>query len=55
MPNITAIDMRTDGPEKGQWIAPLLAREVFAALDRGEQALLFLNRRGYAPLTLCKS
>ena len=55
MPNITAIDMRVDGPEKGQWIAPQLAREVFAALDRGEQALLFLNRRGYAPLTLCRS
>jgi primosomal protein N' (replication factor Y) (superfamily II helicase) len=55
MPNITAIDMRTDGPEKGQWIAPVLAREVFGALDRGEQALLFLNRRGYAPLTLCKA
>ncbi|WP_173088189.1 primosomal protein N' [Devosia sp. 1635] len=55
LPNITAIDMRLDGPEKGQWIAPTLAREVFAALDRGEQALLFLNRRGYAPLTLCRS
>ncbi len=55
MPNITAIDMRIDGPEKGQWIAPVLAREVFAALDRGEQALLFLNRRGYAPLTLCRA
>ena len=55
MPNITTIDMRTDGPEKGEWIAPLLAREVFAALDRGEQALLFLNRRGYAPLTLCRA
>ncbi|WP_152658849.1 primosomal protein N' [Devosia chinhatensis] len=55
MPDISAIDMRTDGPEKGEWIAPVLAREVFAALDRGEQALLFLNRRGYAPLTLCRS
>ena len=55
MPDVTAIDMRTDGPEKGEWIAPALAREVFAALDRGEQALLFLNRRGYAPLTLCRS
>ncbi|SFV37422.1 replication restart DNA helicase PriA [Devosia crocina] len=55
MPDITAIDMRTDGPEKGSWIAPSLAREVFAALDRGEQALLFLNRRGYAPLTLCNA
>jgi primosomal protein N' (replication factor Y) (superfamily II helicase) len=55
MPDITPIDMRMDGPEKGEWIAPALAREVFAALDRGEQALLFLNRRGYAPLTLCRS
>ena len=55
LPDITAIDMREEGPEKGQWIAPQLAREVFATLDRGEQALLFLNRRGYAPLTLCRA
>ena len=55
MPDISAIDMREEPPEKGQWIAPRLAREVFATLDRGEQALLFLNRRGYAPLTLCKA
>lgn len=55
MPDITPIDMREEPPEKGHWIAPKLAREVFATLDRGEQALLFLNRRGYAPLTLCKS
>jgi primosomal protein N' (replication factor Y) len=55
MPDITALDMREEPPEKGQWIAPRLAREIFTTLDRGEQALLFLNRRGYAPLTLCKS
>ncbi len=55
LPDITALDMREEPPEKGQWIAPRLAREVFATLDRGEQALLFLNRRGYAPLTLCKA
>ena len=55
MPDITALDMREEGPEKGQWIAPRLSREIFATLDRGEQALLFLNRRGYAPLTLCRA
>ncbi|MEO6014893.1 MAG: primosomal protein N' [Devosia sp.] len=55
LPDITALDMREEPPEKGQWIAPRLAREIFATLDRGEQALLFLNRRGYAPLTLCRS
>ncbi|HEV7275785.1 MAG TPA: primosomal protein N' [Devosiaceae bacterium] len=55
MPDIVALDMREEPPEKGQWIAPRLAREIFATLDRGEQALLFLNRRGYAPLTLCKA
>jgi primosomal protein N' (replication factor Y) len=55
LPEIVPIDMREEPPEKGQWIAPRLAREIFATLDRGEQALLFLNRRGYAPLTLCKS
>ncbi len=55
LPDITALDMREEPPEKGRWIAPRLAREVFSTLDRGEQALLFLNRRGYAPLTLCQS
>lgn len=55
MPDITAIDMKEEGPEKGEWIAPGLAREIFSALDKKEQVLLFLNRRGYAPLTLCRT
>ena len=55
LPDITAIDMREEPPDKGHWISPRLAREVFTTLDRGEQALLFLNRRGYAPLTLCRA
>ncbi|VAW22153.1 Helicase PriA essential for oriC/DnaA-independent DNA replication [hydrothermal vent metagenome] len=55
LPDIATIDMRVDGPEKGRWISPLLEKEISATLARGEQALLFLNRRGYAPLTLCRA
>src|SRR5262249_31855580 len=53
-PAIEAIDLRTEGPPRGRFIAPRLAQAVQIALERGEQALLFLNRRGYAPLTLCR-
>ncbi len=55
MPGITAIDLRRDQPPRGHWIAPPLERAVRDTLAKGEQALLFLNRRGYAPLTLCRS
>ncbi|MBI1867031.1 MAG: primosomal protein N' [Methylocystis sp.] len=55
MPDIAAIDMRIEGAERGRWIAPRLAAAIGAAMARGEQALLFLNRRGYAPLTLCRT
>ena len=44
-----------EGPPRGRFIAPRLAGEVKTAIERGEQALLFLNRRGYAPLTLCRA
>jgi primosomal protein N' (replication factor Y) (superfamily II helicase) len=54
LPAITAIDLRAEGPPRGRFIAPRLAQAVAAALERGKQALLFLNRRGYAPLTLCR-
>jgi primosomal protein N' (replication factor Y) len=54
LPAITAIDLRAESPPRGRFIAPRLAQAVAAALERGEQALLFLNRRGYAPLTLCR-
>src|SRR5437016_13341333 len=54
LPAITAIDLRAEGPPRGRFIAPRLAQAVATALERGEQAFLFLNRRGYAPLTLCR-
>ena len=55
LPEIEAIDMRAHPPERGKWLSPLLADAVGETLARGEQALLFLNRRGYAPLTLCRA
>jgi primosomal protein N' (replication factor Y) len=55
LPHIEAIDMRTQGPPRNRFIAPMLVEAVKLALEKKEQALLFLNRRGYAPLTLCRS
>ena len=54
LPDIKIIDMREQQPERGRWLAPGLVAEMRERLDRGEQSLLFLNRRGYAPLTLCR-
>ncbi len=55
LPNINIINMREQAPEKGMFIAPELVEEIAKILANDEQALLFLNRRGYAPLTLCKA
>ncbi|MEX2035349.1 MAG: primosomal protein N' [Xanthobacteraceae bacterium] len=55
LPSVEAIDLRREGPPRGRFIAPRLAEAVKIALERGEQALLFLNRRGFAPLTLCNA
>jgi primosomal protein N' (replication factor Y) len=55
MPSIEAIDMRREGPPRGRFISPRLAEAVQVSLERKEQALLFLNRRGFAPLTLCRA
>ena len=54
MPDIATIDMRADAPERGKFLSPRLVREISETLARGEQTLLYLNRRGYAPLTLCR-
>jgi primosomal protein N' (replication factor Y) len=55
LPSIEPIDLRAAPPSRGRFISPMLAGEVKTALERKEQALLFLNRRGYAPLTLCRA
>src|SRR5690606_14845777 len=55
LPDLKAIDMRRHPPARGGFLSPVLLDAVRATLGKGEQSLLFLNRRGYAPLTLCRS
>ena len=55
MPAMKAIDLRADPPERGKFLSPRLISAMRDTLARGEQAMLFLNRRGYAPLTLCRT
>ena len=54
LPDIKAIDMRADPPSPGRFLSPVLIEAIRQTVAGGEQALLFLNRRGYAPLTLCR-
>ena len=55
MPTVEVVDLIQQPPPRGQWIAPPVVDAVTEAMANGEQALLFLNRRGYAPLTLCRT
>jgi primosomal protein N' (replication factor Y) len=55
LPDVQLIDLRFDPPDKGKWLSPKLATGAAEALLRGEQALFYMNRRGYAPLTLCRA
>jgi primosomal protein N' (replication factor Y) (superfamily II helicase) len=54
LPDVATIDLIQDPPERGRWLAPTLVAAMTEVLERGEQSLLFLNRRGFAPLTLCR-
>jgi primosomal protein N' (replication factor Y) (superfamily II helicase) len=54
LPDMRAIDLRGEEMPSGRWISPTLKRNVEARLQAGEQSLLFLNRRGYAPVTVCR-
>ncbi len=55
LPEMRAIDMRTETMQAATWISPTLRGAVRDRLARGEQAMLFINRRGYAPVTLCRA
>jgi primosomal protein N' (replication factor Y) len=55
MPSVDLIDLRKDRPPRGRWLSPSLSAALEETLAAGEQSLLFLNRRGYAPLTLCRA
>lgn len=55
LPEMRTLDLRVEDMPSGTWISPSLRRAVAARLAAGEQALLFLNRRGYAPVTVCRA
>lgn len=55
LPEIEALDLTQDIPARGSWLAPTLINALEENLGKGEQSLLFLNRRGFAPLTLCRT
>ncbi|HIN70404.1 MAG TPA: primosomal protein N' [Acidobacteria bacterium] len=55
LPDIEAVDMRRQPPVRGRWLSPVLDAAIRETVDAGNQVMLFLNRRGYAPLTLCRS
>jgi len=55
LPEMAAIDLRAHRLERGRWISAPLVAEVRKRLGQGEQSMLFLNRRGYAPLTVCRA
>lgn len=55
LPEMQAIDMRDEDLPSTRWISPTLQQAVQARISTGEQSLLFINRRGYAPITLCRA
>ncbi|MBT2129612.1 primosomal protein N' [Aliiroseovarius lamellibrachiae] len=55
LPDMRAIDMRTEDLPSNSWISPTLKSAITARIAKGEQSLLFINRRGYAPVTICRA
>ncbi len=55
LPDIELVDLKDHPPDKGKWLSPKLVAAAEESLAKGEQALFYMNRRGYAPLTLCRA
>ncbi|QYZ70588.1 primosomal protein N' [Neotabrizicola shimadae] len=55
LPDLRTIDMRAEKLDANRWISAPLAQAIQDRMAKGEQSLLFLNRRGYAPVTLCRA
>ena len=54
LPELKIVDMRRNAPPAGRFISNVLVDAVKSTMEKGQQSMLFLNRRGYAPLTLCR-
>ncbi|MFO1070363.1 MAG: primosomal protein N' [Geminicoccaceae bacterium] len=55
MPAMRLVDLRREVPPRGGFLSPALRSALVETTAAGEQSLLFLNRRGYAPLTICRA
>lgn len=55
LPEVSVVDLKTDKPDRQRFLSPPLVEALKKNIEAGEQSLLFLNRRGYAPLTLCRT
>ncbi|MBI4800385.1 MAG: primosomal protein N' [Desulfarculus sp.] len=53
LPRMEVLDLRSAGPLEGGFLSRRLGQKLTEAVAAGNQALLFLNRRGFAPALLC--